>query len=250
MALKDLIASKADLAEEVIEELVADHIRYDVEKKEIGFTPEAHKLSNKTKVLVYLVALQGWPFVVEQSIPTDIKPADLEEQTGIAGGSLRPVLKELKDRNLITENNGRYSVRPVALNAIREILNESSSSAMQVPRNPQKRKTQSNKKSDDSTIDENNSATANHKTGIDKTRKPKSTSNSGVGDRFHQLIMTGFFDDAKSLADVQTQLHRDAIIISQTSLPNYLLKGVRNGHLEREKANNAGKVVWMYKRKM
>jgi hypothetical protein len=142
MGLKDLIASKSSLAEDVIEEIVSEHVRYDTDHKAVFLTPEGHELSGKSKVLVYLVALQGWPFVLDDVVPMDAKPGEIEKHTGIPGGSLRPHLKELKDRRIIIEKGGRYSVLSAALQSIKKELG-SAPPASDTRSKPKKRKARS-----------------------------------------------------------------------------------------------------------
>lgn len=237
MALKDLVASKASLAEDVIEQIVSDYIRFDLDHKEIVFAPEAHSLSNKAKVLIYLVALQGWPFVLDEVVPVDAKPGEIEANTGIAGGSLRPMLKELKDRNIITEKGGRYSVRAVALHTIKAELNGAGSpKAAQVKRRVK-------------TAAADFASGTNETAGSNEKKSPRRSAKSGVSDRFQYWIDEGYFDQARTLSDVQQRFHKEAIIVPQTSLPSYLLKGVRSGQLIRDKQDVNGKLVWTYKRK-
>ena len=118
MALKDLVGTKSALAEEAIESIVRGFVTYDEEAVEVVLTPDGARLANRPKVLVYLTALQGWPFVTEKPVAADAKPGDIEKATGITGGSLRPLLKALLEERLLTAPNGRYAVRTTSFTAI------------------------------------------------------------------------------------------------------------------------------------
>jgi hypothetical protein len=245
MALKDLIASKSSLAEEVIEEIVGDFVRYDPDEKSVVFTPEAHGLSNRAKVLIYLVAIQGWPYVVDGEVPVDAKPAEIEEQTGVIGGSLRPTLKELKDRNIISEKSGRYSARSVGLQAIKAELNGDAPAKVQTRQKPRAKKakaSQSEPNVESTTVGADQGGKSNSK------GNRRSVSRNGVGERFYGWIQDGYFDQPKTLSEVQAQFHNEAIIIPRTSLPSYLLKAVRDRKLTRAKATIGNKLVWTYRR--
>jgi hypothetical protein len=125
MALKDLVAEKGALDEAAIERIVGPYVRYDVEAKEIIYTQTFAGLSNKAKILVYLVALQGWKFVTEDLLASDARPGDIEAATGIPGGSLRPTLRGLCDSHVLSERDSRYSVRATSLPIIEAELNGS-----------------------------------------------------------------------------------------------------------------------------
>jgi hypothetical protein len=123
MPLKDLVAKKSEIAESVIEAIVSKYVRYYIDTLEIGFTPEGADLSGGNKVLVYLVALVGWRYVAESPPVISTKPADLEKALGIAGGTLRPLLKNLKDTHLIAPSAEGYTVREGNLEAIAAAIN-------------------------------------------------------------------------------------------------------------------------------
>ena len=232
MALKDLIAQKGVLTEESIEEIVSEYVRYDPEAKSIAFIPGAANLPNRAKVLVYLVALQGWPFVSDTVVPVDAKPGSIEEHLGIPGGTLRPILKELKERHIITERNGRYFVRPVSLSAIKSELTIGEQSTRLKSRKTRKK------------IPEGNATTK----GQNKSSGPLVTKKSGsLSTRFNKWIDTGFFSKPKTLAEVQKRFHQEGEIVPQSTVSPYLLSAVRSGRLSREEGQANNKRVWTYK---
>jgi hypothetical protein len=118
MALKDLVGDRGKITEDAIERIVKDYVQYDPSDDVVAFTPPAASLSAKQQILVYLTALQGWPFVRDTPVAIDARPSEIESATGIPGGTLRPTLKRLTDAHLISEKGGRYSVRPAGFAAI------------------------------------------------------------------------------------------------------------------------------------
>ncbi|WP_162906514.1 hypothetical protein [Algihabitans albus] len=236
MALKDLVAQKAALTEAAIEEVIADYIRYDADAREIIFTPAFAGLSNKAKILVFLTAQVGWQFVVDETVTTALKPAELEEHLGIPGGTLRPTLKDLKDRHLITSKGGEYSARAGSLEAIKSEL----SGGGTTPK-PKARKRNKAKKTVDTS-----SGDADSGTKPKAAKKASKSANNGAGERFSAWIEDGFFDDERTLKDVQDRFHEVGVIIARTSIPQFLLKAVRVGKLKRTKKKVGNKDLWVY----
>ena len=242
MALKDIVAQKAQLTEEAIEAIISDYVRYDIEEGEIMFTPEATGLSNKAKVLVFLVAQQGWQFVRDEATDVGMAPSYLEEFLGIQGGTLRPILKDLKDRNLLAAKAGKYSIRSTGLDAIKAELDRHSKSKPQKPRKTKKRRTLRPTGDSDFGVDEPSVPKK------DSVKRAKSSARAakGLGEVFNGIVDEGFFDNGGTTAQLHTRLQERAIIIKRTSLPQYLLAAVRGGKLTREKQDVDGKIVWVY----
>lgn len=243
MALKDLIAQKAQLTEEAIEDILSAYARYDIEEREIVFTPEAVTLSNKAKILIFLVAQQGWPFVVDDAIDVEITPSYMEGLLGIQGGTLRPLLKDLKDRNLVISKSGKYSVRPSSMDAIKTELDEQRIAPRRVKKRVGKTSPIETNKRD------NGSSNITPSPDQTSERTPRIARHGGrsPGKAFDELVNGGFFDDGKTLADLQKRFHERAIIINQSSLPRYLLKAIRDERLSRVRETIGAKQIWVYK---
>jgi hypothetical protein len=234
MALKDLIASKSALTEEAIEAVVKDYVRYDVEEKELTFLPAGAALSGKQKVLVYLVALQGWPIVAKgQEIPTAAKPAHIGERVGIPGGTLRPLLKELKDRHLIAWKGGAYSVRAASLADIKAEMDGKAPVTVKKAAPRSKRAAKAPKEATRGEL---------------KAKRRASGKSGDLTAKFNGWIDEGFFRKPRTLGEVRDRFHEQGDIIPRTTIPTYLLAAVRAKppRLTRARADVDGKKVWVY----
>jgi len=214
MALKDLIAQNAQFAEQAVESIVADFVRFDPAEKLVIFTDEVRHLTNREKLLVYLVALQGWRFVTEEKIEPAAKPAEIAERTGILVSSLRPLLSELKGCRMIADTGGRYFASVSAYAAIKETLARSRPTA-----------------SDG-----------------DDWKRPRKKRIAGQTQLFESLISDGFFDTRRSYMDVHARFRKDGVVTPRTGVTKYLMRALRDGKLEREKKLRGKREVWLYRR--
>ena len=238
MALRDLIADKSSFDEAAIERVVTPYLRYDIESQELTFLSPFAGLSNKAKILVYLAGLQGWRFVSDEPVASDARPADIEAATGIPGGSVRPVLRELCDNHVLVERGGSYSVRATSLPTVEA---EVAGAAVR-PVQPSRRKGNRSKQRAKEAATEEEVETD---TGTARV-SPKRARKTGVGATFDKWIDDGYFNEPKTLAEVQNRFRKEAIIVPQTSLPGYFLGAVRNKRLKREEMTVGNKTVWAY----
>jgi hypothetical protein len=223
MSLKDLVAKKSEISEAVIEAIVLKYVRYYTDTSEIGFTQEGAELSGENKVLVYLVALLGWRYVTENPPVNSTKPANLEKVLGIAGGTLRPILKNLKDAHLIASSAEGYTVREGNLEAIAAAINggkKASRKNVELARR------------------------------VATTKKPSTTvkrsTGSPISSKVDAWIKEGFFKTPRTLRVVCERLHEQGVIAQQTSISGPLLRAVQQGHVVRRKISENGKEVWAY----
>lgn len=237
MALKDLVASTSALTEETVEAIVSEFVRYDTDETELVLLPEFMGLSNSHKILVFLSALHGWRFVVEGDASVSMKPSELEEKTGIPGGSLRPALRNLTQQRLLADKDGAYLVKAASLGSIRKEIAErhSPTAKAATPRRAVKAK----------------AAAASDLASEPKAEKKpaKKSSGSNLQAKFDSLFEEGFFKSARTLKELETRFHEEAVIVRVTSLPNLLLRGIKAGKLRRTKGDVNGRSVWVYSNK-
>lgn len=234
MALKDLVADSSKLTEAAIESIVEDYVRYDPGTYEVVLTPAGLSLGNDSKVLVLLVAISGWQYVTDEVRPVDTKPAALERMTGIVGGTLRPVLKKLKDANLVTTTGDGYAVRAANLDAVGRVVAGE----------------RSVKKASSSRAKRPSSEKEKGSTGQTVTRaggKERRKAGVPIASSLVRLLEAGFFSEDRTLSQVVARLHEMAIIAKGTSLSGPIADLVRDGQLTRKKVTEGNKDVWGYR---
>lgn len=124
MALKDLTIDQGKLQEELIENSITLHVRYDTNQKMVVFLPDASKnLSIPKKILVYLLALKGWQYVLDsQEISQEAQPKDISKAIMENGSTVRNNLQILLRDGFIQKNGTKYSISTIAINKIQDYL--------------------------------------------------------------------------------------------------------------------------------
>lgn len=92
-------------------------------KVEIIFTDAGRKLSARGRILVYLLARKAI-FLRDSTLLEEeaVTPAEIEADTHIPGGTVRPTLKKLADARRVQVDASKYSVRNYALPEIYDEL--------------------------------------------------------------------------------------------------------------------------------
>lgn len=123
MALKNLTIKQNKIKEENLEELLSGFVLFDESKEEIILTPKSMRLTNREKILIFLIALKGWQFIISKNELIDrIKPKNLEKKLRIPGNSLRPMLLSLLKNNLIDKDENGYFIPDILINEIKKNL--------------------------------------------------------------------------------------------------------------------------------
>lgn len=234
MALKDLVADHKKVAEETIEKIIGPYVRYDPAAQKIVWTAQSKSLSNDAKVLVFLVAVLGWHYVSEEKITVKTKPANLESDLGIPGGTLRPVLKKLKDGHLLTEVSGQYAVQLANIDAIENAI----AGNVRAPT-----KKSSSRKSGRTKPEKAEDEGADVKSS--EKRKSRGAPNQ-LKTLLTKWISDGFFKEPRTMSNLLERYHENAVIAKLTSLSGLLLDAVRDGLLIRTKIDVQNKKVWAY----
>lgn len=238
MALKDLIATRLQINESAIENIVQDLVRYDPDKGDVILTPTAAALPNKTKLLAYLVALEGWAYVRPDLSDIAAKPVGLERELGIPGGTLRPLLRDLAAQRLVKSEGGAYRIVTANLPAITAEFERQDGDPP--PAKTAKRASRVKRKPSPGPVKSPSQSPAK------KAGRPAKSGGAGGASMFNQWIDAGFFKKPKSMKDMLQEFHNKGVIMKMTALSKLPLGAVRAGRLNRHKGDQDGRQVWLY----
>jgi len=231
MALKDLIISKTEISEDLIENILKNNVQLIKENEEVYLLPPTKNLSGTTRVILYLCGKKAWSLILNKEITTSI--VELSNNTGIKGNTLRPILKKLKDSKQVDSQNGKYYLLPMGLTFLQQNLNKDNGINLSIKTTKHKARRK-------------NSTTKTNDNDIVKTRKTNSS--SGIPEQILIMINEGFFDQPKSLSEIIKELDKRAFKIPLTSLPSYVIPLTKSRKLERNKEKRGEKSVWVYKK--
>lgn len=229
MALKDHTIDSTKVAEEQVEAIIDGKIKYDPKNQDVVLLPEARGLSNDKKILVYLAALRGWPFLVKENTPPeDASPMEITHGTGIPGGSVRPLLRALEDGKVVVVKKGRYHLPSHNLATVSTILAGKSLSL--------------GKTSASKTNGRKEKKVTKAQGGKRVVRGNKPT----LAEGFATLMEKNWFKGGKNINQLKEKLDEMTIFPPLSQLPWHLLKAYRDGRLTRQKESQDGKKVWVY----
>jgi len=123
----DQLVMKAEEVEGEYRKLLADllkpHVRMDPDTGKIYFVPHPPRLNTKQHVLVYLLAKLALAQKSDKLEPV-ASASDVENATGLPGGTVRPKLTQLFRERVISKSEAGYFVEAANLHKARSILED------------------------------------------------------------------------------------------------------------------------------
>ena len=120
MPLRDLLVTEKAVTEELLESILSGYVKLAEDTRRAVLTPEGAKLPARARILLVLAARHAWRFVepgAEQDLSLPL--SEISEQTGLSGNTVRPTLKELKDKRIVeSPRAGAYGLPPHSLSSV------------------------------------------------------------------------------------------------------------------------------------
>jgi hypothetical protein len=121
--LERLVVDEAAVDLELLASTLEDKVRIDLKQGGFAFLQGVRaRLSNRQQVITTLLAWKALHLLDEQ-YPEGLRPQEIENVTGVRGGTLRPILKVLSDRRIIRQDaNKAYYIPGYAIEDARLLI--------------------------------------------------------------------------------------------------------------------------------
>ena len=120
--LDELVANTREISREQVVAILRGKVLLDIEARTFVITPEARAGMSARGVM--LVALLGQKaLALKTGTPDVLSPKQIEDLTGMKGGTVRPALKGLAEDGLIVNKSGAYSIHASSLQLVQGELN-------------------------------------------------------------------------------------------------------------------------------
>lgn len=106
MSIQDLVVKSSEIGEAAMEKILKPYVQF-VDNGEIAFNGPFFDLKSEEKIGVALVAKDSWRYIPgKESLSGGMKNEELEKVTLLAGNTVRPSVKTLRDKGLIRTEKG------------------------------------------------------------------------------------------------------------------------------------------------
>lgn len=122
MPLKDLIISKKQITEDLLERIIKGNVELIDETKGVNLARKALKFSNKTKTLLYLCGKEAWDLIDKSQEKYKTSINELVQELGILNATVRSLLKGLKDNGLVFSDKGKYHILPKGILLVQGLI--------------------------------------------------------------------------------------------------------------------------------
>lgn len=220
MTLKDLIITKQQISEALVENVLKGRVELIQDGNEILLTKESINFPNKIKILLFLAGGKAWELL--DSISLSFSPGEIGVKLSIPGNSLRPLLRELSNSFLVGNDKGRYQITPKGVYELERMLK--------------------------TTTEINKTVQGKRSKAVRVSRAPKSKSGTPLKSKsIEVLIDEGYFSIPRNNQEILMELGRRGVTIKSTSLPSFLLPLIRKKILVRDYKEKNKRKVWAYK---
>lgn len=117
-----LLVDHREIDRKKLASILKDRVGVDPDEEEVILYADAHDGRTIADTALFRLLGQRVLNLYRSEVPDGLTPSELSDDTGIKGGSLRPALARLADRNLVSKREGRYVVPSHALEKIRNRL--------------------------------------------------------------------------------------------------------------------------------